>query len=145
MIGLGAFAAVILAAPLDSPFLFRAGTAAIGFGGGMFAVGTLTSAMALGEGGRGGLALGAWGAVQATAAGIAIAVGGVTRDLVSAFADSGALGAAYSGPATAYGAVYHLEMALLVATLIVIGPLAAPMGFPRRWGSSRFGLADLPG
>ncbi len=145
LIGLGAFAAVILAAPLESPFLFRVGTAAIGFGGGMFAVGTLTTAMALGEGGRGGLALGAWGAVQATAAGIAIAVGGVTRDLVSAFAGSGALGAAYSGPATAYGAVYHLEIVLLVATLVVIGPLALPVGAGRRWGSSRFGLADLPG
>ena len=145
LIGLGAFAAVILSAPLESQLLFRAGTAAIGFGGGMFAVGTLTTAMALGEGGRGGLALGAWGAVQATAAGIAIAVGGVTRDVVAALAQGGALGAAYSGPATAYGAVYHLEMALLVTTLIVIGPLAMPMGVRRRWGSSRFGLADLPG
>ncbi|MEQ9608806.1 MAG: BCD family MFS transporter, partial [Kiloniellaceae bacterium] len=38
--GLFAFAAVILAAPLDSPLLFRAGTALIGFGGGLFAVGT---------------------------------------------------------------------------------------------------------
>lgn len=145
LIGLGAFAAVILAAPLESQLLFRAGTAAIGFGGGMFAVGTLTTAMALGENGRGGLALGAWGAVQATAAGIAIAVGGVTRDLVTALAESGAFGTAYSGPATAYGTVYHLEMALLVATLIVIGPLAMPVGVRRRWRSSRFGLADLPG
>lgn len=145
LIGLGAFAAVILAAPLESQLLFRAGTAAIGFGGGMFAVGTLTTAMALGENGRCGLALGAWGAVQASAAGIAIAVGGVTRDLVTALAASGAFGTAYSGPATAYGTVYHLEMALLVATLIVIGPLAMPVGVRRRWRSSRFGLADLPG
>ena len=42
-----AFSAVIFAAPLDSPSLFRVGTVLIGFGGGLFAVGTLTAAMAL--------------------------------------------------------------------------------------------------
>ena len=49
--------------------LFRIGTVLIGFGGGLFAVGTLTAAMALARDGESGLALGAWGAVQATAAG----------------------------------------------------------------------------
>ena len=74
--GLLAFAAVIFAAPLDAPLLFRAGAALIGFGGGLFAVGTLTAAMSLERAGATGLALGAWGAVQATAAGVAIALGG---------------------------------------------------------------------
>ena len=36
-----------------------------------------------------GLALGAWGAVQATAAGVAVALGGVLRDIVAALADAG--------------------------------------------------------
>ena len=80
LIGIAAFSAVIFAAPLESAWLFRVGTALIGFGGGLFAVGTLTAAMAIATSGHSGLALGAWGAVQASAAGIAIALGGVLRD-----------------------------------------------------------------
>ena len=62
-----AFAAVIFAAPLQSAALFRLGTLLIGVGGGLFAVCTLVVAMGLSNTGRAGLALGAWGAVQATA------------------------------------------------------------------------------
>ena len=70
-----------------------------------------------------GLALGAWGAVQAGAAGIAIAFGGAMRDAVSALATSGALGSALKGPAVGYGFVYHVEILLLFVALIVLGPL----------------------
>jgi BCD family chlorophyll transporter-like MFS transporter len=56
--GLLAFSAVIFSAPLGSAALFRVGTALIGFGGGLFAVGTLTAAMTLGRGAQSGLALG---------------------------------------------------------------------------------------
>ena len=42
LVGIVAFTAVIFAAPLDSPTLFRAGTVLIGLGGGLFSVGTLT-------------------------------------------------------------------------------------------------------
>ena len=73
---------MIFAAPLDRRRCSALGTALIGFGGGLFAVGTLTAAMALARDGESGLALGAWGAVQATAAGVAIALGGVLRDVV---------------------------------------------------------------
>ena len=45
LIGIFAFAAVIFAAPLESVLLFRIGTGLIGFGGGLFAVGTLIAAM----------------------------------------------------------------------------------------------------
>ena len=48
---------------------FGGGRSGGGFGGGFFSVGSLTAAMALDHGDRSGLALGAWGAVQATAAG----------------------------------------------------------------------------
>jgi BCD family chlorophyll transporter-like MFS transporter len=65
-----------------------------------------------------GLALGAWGAVQATTAGAAVAVGGITRDLVSARAPSWGL-----GPETGYVVVYSIEIALLLATLAVMLPL----------------------
>ena len=142
--GLLAFEAVILAAPFDSPLLFRIGTTLIGFGGGLFAVGTLTAAMALARDGQSGLALGAWGAVQACAAGGGIALGGALRDVISGLAGQGLLGPALTGPATGYGFVYHLEIGLLFATLVAIGPLVRPAGATRP-RSPRFGLAELPG
>ncbi len=144
--GLAAFALVILAAPLDSRLLFSAGTALIGFGGALFAVGTLTAAMAGAQGGQTGLALGTWGAVQAFAAGTAIALGGITHGAVSGLAAQGALGPALTDPSVGYGAVYCVEIVLLFATLVAIGPLVrfagasrvrpsspgfAPAGFPR--------------
>jgi BCD family chlorophyll transporter-like MFS transporter len=143
--GVFAFAAVILAAPLDSPLLFRGGAMLIGFGGGLFAVGTLTAAMGLETRERNGLALGAWGAVQATAAGLAIALGGALRDVVSDLAVHGALGGALVGTATGYGAVYHLEIGLLFAAMVAIGPLVRRAPEPSAPASSRFGLAEFPG
>lgn len=145
VIGIFAFAAVILAAPFESAALFRAGTVLIGFGAGMFGVGTLTGAMALAEDGNSGLALGAWGAVQASAMGLAIAAGGAIRDVVSGLADASLLGPALTGPAVGYGAVYHLEILLLFATLVAIGPLVrVPRTAPTR-PSQSFGLAEFPG
>ncbi|RAI45228.1 BCD family MFS transporter [Rhodoplanes roseus] len=142
--GVMAFSAVIFSAPTDSPILFRIGTALIGFGGGLFSVGTLTAAMALGREGESGLALGAWGAVQATAAGIAIALGGAIRDIVADLAASGALGTALNDVSAAYGFVYHLEIGLLFITLIAIGPLVRPAG-EKGQSSLKFGLAEFPG
>lgn len=141
--GLVAFSCVIFSAPLASPTLFRVGTALIGFGGGLFAVGTLTGAMALGQG-QGGLALGAWGAVQASAAGLAIAGGGILRDVVSGLAASGSLGSALTGPSTGYGIVYHLELVIMLMTLVALGPLVRPFGTVEQ-KSTKFGLVDLPG
>jgi BCD family chlorophyll transporter-like MFS transporter len=143
--GLLAFAAVIFAAPLDSAALFRAGTALIGFGGGLFAVGTLTAAMDLAAEGGSGLALGAWGAVQATAAGLAIAAGGFLRDSIGLLASQGTLGVALIHPATGYGAVYLLEIVLLLATLVAVGPLVRATFDLRPRPPSRFGLAEVPG
>lgn len=146
VIGLFAFAAVVFAAPLDSTLLFRCGVTLIGFGGSLFAVGTLTAAMNLDSGGHVGLALGAWGAVQATAAGVATAAGGVLRDVVSGIATRGALGPALADPVTGYSFVYHIEIALLFATLVVIGPLARHSGTRRHLHRpQRFGLAEFPG
>lgn len=143
--GLPAFSAVIFAAPVGSPLLFRAGAALIGFGGGLFAVGTLTAAMALERREHVGLALGAWGAAQATAAGCAVAAGGALRDVVSHLATQGLLGEALSSPVTGYSVVYHVEMFLLFAALAAVGPLvrrAAPSPQP---AGAPFGLADFPG
>ena len=123
VIGLFAFGAVILAAPMEAPVLFRLGVLSIGFGGGFFSVGTLAGAMARERNGETGLALGAWGAVQATSAGLAIALGGAIRDGVTSLATHGSLGTALTGPATGYGAVYQIEILLLFATLVAVGPL----------------------
>ncbi len=144
--GLFAFSCVIFAEPLGSTALFRLGATVIGFGGGLFSVGTLTAAMNLETDGLNGLALGAWGAVQASCSGLAIAAGGAIRDLVSGLATQGALGTALSSPATGYSFVYHLELYLLFATLIAIGPLVRTARHaPRTPPTGKFGLAELPG
>lgn len=126
LIGLAAFCAVIFAAPVGSPPLFFFGAMLIGLGGGLFSVATLTAAMSMptrGAAGR-GLALGAWGAAQATGAGLSIFIGGAVRDLVNHAAGNGVLGEALATPATGYSVVYHTEIGLLFITLIVLGPLA---------------------
>jgi BCD family chlorophyll transporter-like MFS transporter len=145
LVGISAFAAVIFSPLLDSAGLFRAGTFAIGLGGGLFSVGMLTAAMELADSGYSGLALGAWGAVQATAAGIAIAVSGSIRDAVSYLAETGSLGPAFSGANAGYSFVYHLEILILFATLVVIGPLVRTSARPRTPSSTTFRLAEYPG
>ncbi|MBC8048646.1 MAG: MFS transporter, partial [Chitinophagales bacterium] len=142
--GLVAFSAVIFAAPLDSAWLFRVGATLIGFGGGLFAVGMLTAAMSLAQNGLSGIALGAWGAVNATAAGVAIAIGGAIRDIVSGLASQGALGPALADPSAGYMIVYHIEVGLLFATLVAIGPLVRSSIY-RTETNQRFGLAEFPG
>ena len=107
VVGLFAFAAVIFAAPAQSVLLFRIGTALIGFGGGLFAAGTLTAAMAIAQNSESGLALGTWGAVQATAAGGGIALGGGIRDVVSSLATNGMFGSTLASPSTGYSVVYQ--------------------------------------
>ncbi len=145
LIGIVAFSAVIFAAPLGSAGLFRVGAALIGFGGGLFAVSTLTVAMSLEKPGQIGLALGAWGAVQATAGGVAIALGGALRDVVTSMASRGMLGAGLSDPSVGYSVVYHLEIGLMFATLIAIGPLVRMSTEQRLHQGPKFGLAEFPG
>ncbi|MDE2048435.1 MAG: BCD family MFS transporter [Betaproteobacteria bacterium] len=145
LMGVAAFATVIFAAPLESPALFRIGTLLIGFGGGLFAVSTLITAMNMEIGGHIGLALGAWGAVQACAAGVAIAAGGALRDGIGLLATHGWLGSALATPATGYSFVYHAEIALLFITLVVLGPLVARAPDRQAPRPATFGLADFPG
>jgi len=63
--------------------------------------------------GQSGLALGAWGAVQATAAGLAIGVSGIIRDVIDSV---------YQAP-TGYNSVYSIEIIMLVITIITMIPL----------------------
>ena len=147
--GVAAFSTVVFAAPIGSPVLFYLGAAGIGFGGGLFAVATLTAAMAMpaeGLAGR-GLALGAWGAAQATGAGLSIAMGGGLRDLVNNLAADGGLGEALTAPAIGYSVVYHLEIGLLFLTMIALGPLVRRGVRNANTGDAptRIGLAEFPG
>lgn len=143
-VGIVAFIAVILSYPLDAVWLYRTGAGLIGFGGGLFLVSTLTAAMALAQGGSSGLALGAWGAVQATAMGLAFAAGGVTRDLVTLMAARGHFGTFSSWPALGYDVVYGIEILLLLATLIALLPLAVRPGDTRLDRGTRVGLDHMP-
>ena len=143
--GLAAFCAVIFSAPMGSPLLFYIGATLIGFGGGLFGIATLTAAMTMptiGAAGR-GLALGAWGAAQATGAGLSIFIGGTLRDLVNHAAGNGTLGEALATPSTGYSVVYHTEIGLLFITLIVLGPLVRVRAMTKG-GSAKLGLADFP-
>jgi BCD family chlorophyll transporter-like MFS transporter len=150
LVGVLGFVAVVFADPLHSAALFRTGAVLIGFGGGLFSVGTLLAAMSLRERDN-GLALGAWGAVQATAGGLAIAGGGAACDAIGALATQGALGPALVSPATGYMFVYHLEILLLFAALVAIGPLvrtrraAATAGAAQGAPVAGIGLAEMPG
>ena len=146
MVGIGAFAAVVLAGPMGSALLFFAGAGAVGLGAGLFFVSTLTAAMAIpaeSKDGRlgGGLVLGAWGAAQATAAGLSIAFGGSLRDAVAHLA----AGSPLDTPAFGYTFVYHTEIGLLFATLIVLGPLVRTRLLTQQsTQTQKIGLADFP-
>ncbi len=113
LLGIPAFFAVIFSASVQSQWLFGAGVMLIGFGAGLFGHGTLTATMNLAPKNQSGLALGAWGAVQATGAGVAIALGGVIRDVV----------AAHTTSLSGYISVYTIEIVLLIATIIAMAPL----------------------
>lgn len=114
LIGIPAFMAIIISGQIGEPILFALGTLFVGFGAGLFGHGTLTATMNLAPKGQTGLALGAWGAVQASAAGIAITLGGVIRDLVAHNTNSSLVG---------YRTVYIVEICMLVMTIIAMLPL----------------------
>ncbi len=142
--GIAAFLMTLFAAPLASAPLLYAGATAIGFGTGLFAVGTMIAAMGLAQKGSAGLALGAWGAVQASCAGAGIVLGGLIRDGVAYVALQDGMGATLAHRATGYGTVYTIEMLLLLVTLVVLGPVIGLHLENRKTGSEGFGLVEFP-
>lgn len=118
LIGVLAFVAVIMSGVLTLQALFWVGVLLIGFGGGLFGHGTLTSTMNFAPKEQVGLALGTWGAVQATAGGVGIAAGGVVRDLAIFAAPHSGFGAA-----AGYHIVYTCETALLAGAILTMVPL----------------------
>lgn len=113
--GIAGFSAIIGSANVW-PMLFGIGVLLVGLGGGLFGHGTLTATMNFAPKDQVGLSLGAWGAVQATAAGLAIASGAVLRDAITEWAPQ-------LGIAVSYRAVYTLEALLLLCTLAALYPL----------------------
>ncbi|MFZ4690217.1 MAG: PucC family protein [Polymorphobacter sp.] len=119
LLGLPAFGMVILAASTLSAPLFSIAVLMIGCGAGLFAHGTLTATINFAPKNQIGMALGAWGAVQATAAGLGAALGGILRDVFTGVPLHGPWAAVADG----YVVVYALEMLLLLATLVAMVPL----------------------
>ena len=147
--GIIGFSGVIFSDPFGIISLFYFSTTFIGFGAGLFAVSTLTIAMSLplSLGAGRGLALGAWGAAQATAGGLGVALGGGLRDFVNSVALNGKLGTALAHSNTGYSFVYHTEIALLFLTLLAIGPLtriAVNLNCKKEGKLEKLGLAELP-
>jgi BCD family chlorophyll transporter-like MFS transporter len=118
-LGIPGFLAIILSSVLGQIVLFLIGTFMIGVGIGLFGHATLTATMRSAPANRIGLALGAWGAVQATAAGIGVALAGIVRDgLVALPAVAG------SGATAPYNTVFTLEALILLVAIAVALPLA---------------------
>jgi BCD family chlorophyll transporter-like MFS transporter len=145
LMGLPGFSLVLFAAPADSAWMFRIGTVLVGFGAGLFSVSTLTAAMNLEVREHAGFALGAWGAVQATSAGISVGLGGSIRDAAAAWAADGSFGPSLQHPVTGYGTVYAIEIWLLFMALIALGPLVrASTRSTAPAQAGKFGLAEFP-
>ena len=123
LVGVPAFALVIASPALGSVNAFVLGVLCIGLGGGLFGHGTLTATMRHAPADQAGLALGIWGAVQASTAGVAVAVGGLTSDAVGALAAHGVLGPSLAARTTGYATVYGLEIVLLVMTIALMATL----------------------
>ncbi len=119
LIGIPGFVAIILSATLVGPALFVAGTLATGLGAGLFGHATLTETIRRAPSDQIGLSLGAWGAVQATCAGIGVALAGVVRDILVSIP-------AFAGlPAhTPYNLVFMIEVVFLALAILVCIPLA---------------------
>jgi BCD family chlorophyll transporter-like MFS transporter len=149
LVGILGFLAIIFSHPMGLYQLYFVGACLIGFGSGLFAVSTLTIAMSMPtENGVGrGLALGSWGAAQATAAGLGVAVGALLKDITSQFAINGDLGIVLNSTSTGYTFVYHLEILLIFVTLALLGPLSQQLNRIDRFSKKKkgsFGLTELP-
>lgn len=127
VVGVPALALVILSAPLQLDAAFLVGNFMLGFGAAIFGHATLTATMAEAPKEDRGLAVGAWGAVQATAAGLAIALGSMIRDVFNVLRDANDAAAGVLQSAGGYLTVYAIEIVLLAATIALTYPLVRRM------------------
>lgn len=113
-VGVPGFAAIILSSLGWGNAVFLMGVFATGLGAGLFGHATLTATIRAAPEGRIGLALGTWGAVQATSAGIGVALAGAVRDAVALW--PGAAGLPAHVP---YNYVFAIEIAFLALAVLV--------------------------
>jgi len=118
LIGIPGFIAFILSPTIMGTPLFLAGTLATGIGAGLFGHATLTATMRAASADQIGLSLGAWGAVQASCAGIGAALAGIVRDILVELRPVDGL-EAY----TPYNVVFMVEIAFLAAAIMVAVPM----------------------
>ncbi|WP_147111539.1 PucC family protein [Tateyamaria sp. syn59] len=118
LIALPGFASIILSSLIDTAIPFLLGTFAAGLGAGLFGHATLTATIRNAPNNQIGLSLGAWGAVQATCAGVGIALAGIVRDIVVVMPAFAGLPAS-----TPYNMVFIIEMAFLAMAILVAIPL----------------------
>jgi BCD family chlorophyll transporter-like MFS transporter len=84
LVGMAGFLTVAYAGYIGSAFLFQVGVAGIGFGRGLFIVGSIATVMSLADRAHTGLFMGIWGVVQSLAQGFGTIGGGVARDFIGA-------------------------------------------------------------
>lgn len=125
-IGVPGFGAIILSSLGGGALVFLAGTLATGLGAGLFGHATLTATMRAARSDGIGLALGAWGAVQATAAGLGVALAGIVRDLILAMPNQ--VGQAAHTP---YNIVFMIEIVFLMLAIAAILSLSRAKHSPR--------------
>lgn len=114
--------------------VFRVGVALIGFGRGLWLVGSVALIMSLTEQSHAGLFLGLWGVSQALAQGTGTIGGGLTRDLAYNWTGDVTLG---------YTTVYAVAMGVLVLVLALLVALRLDREL-RNVQSPWAGLKDLP-
>lgn len=132
LVGVPGFAAIILSPLGGGMALFLGGVLATGLGAGLFGHATLTASIRRAPAARIGLALGAWGAVQATCAGLGVALAGIVRDSLVALPETGAI-----SPATPYSIVFGIEIAFLVLAVLVALPTIRGAGAGVRAGTGQ--------
>lgn len=130
--GLPGFAAIIASSTVVGAPLFVAGTIATGLGAGLFGHATLTATLRSAPAENIGLSIGAWGAVQATCAGIGIALAGIVRDVLVSLPSLSELQVH-----TPYNVVFFSEMLFLCLAILACIPLIT-----KRATLSAEGIAD---
>ncbi|WP_371227458.1 PucC family protein [Roseovarius sp. 2305UL8-3] len=137
VIGIPGFAVIILSTLVGGVPLFLFGVLLTGLGTGLFGHATLTATIRAVPAGRTGMALGAWGAVQATAAGIGVALAGAVRDLVVVWQGSGI------GSQTPYTLVFMIEIIFLALAVALILPLVRDPRSERKLKKMRAETLDV--
>jgi BCD family chlorophyll transporter-like MFS transporter len=137
-IGIPGFAGIIVSSMMGAGIpLFLLGTLATGLAAGLFGHATLTATIRSAPKDRIGLALGAWGAVQATAAGIGIALAGIVRDVIV-----GLQGSQTDAVATPYNVVFAIEIVFLLLAVVVLYPMVRSAQERNRQSATRRDNAD---